>query len=40
LEHYPEQQIAMVFHEGEKWMAASSPHRAMTAVAFFGSVFR
>jgi hypothetical protein len=38
LENYPEQQIAVVCHEGEKWMAASSPHCAMTSVAFFGFV--
>jgi hypothetical protein len=38
LEHYPKQQIAVVFHEGEKWMAASSPHHAMTTVSFFNSV--
>jgi hypothetical protein len=40
LEHYPKQQIAVVFHEGEKWMAVSSPHHAMTTVAFFDSGFR
>jgi hypothetical protein len=38
LEHYPQQQIAVVFHEGERWMAASLPRRAMTTVAFLDSV--